>query len=730
MHDTNSERDPVEVLADEFMARQRQGECPTIDEYAARYPEWAEEIRVLFPTITALEKLKARGQRTHDGRVSLAGCRLERLGDFRVIREIGRGGMGFVFEAEQESLGRRVAVKVLPKQSLVDPKHLQRFQREARTAAGLHHTNIVPVFGVGQQDGFHYYVMQYIDGVGLDRVLARLEHRPSGASGEGLGCVVRELLNEQEAPPTASRDLSTDSPSPTPPEAMLQPTSPVRSQVTMSGGLLQAVPRPPEPTGSAGARTPGASYWDSVARIGIQIADALQYAHTRGTQHRDIKPANVIVDSQGVVWVADFGLAKALEHEPVSRSGDIMGTLAYMAPEQLQGRADARSDIYSLGLTLYELLTLRPAFQDADRVRLIQRVAHDVPPRPRQVRSEIPRDLETIVLKAIAHEPQHRFRSAEELATDLHCFLEDRPIRARRVSAAERLWRWCRRNPVVASLSATAATLLVLVAVTASVGYAHTSNALAGERMQRLRAETATDVAVQVLDRVYERFAPPDFAAMSDSVGPGGNGNPTARPVLSEGAAAVLEDLLVFYDRLAESGAKDAQYQEKVALANRRVGDIRHHLGQFEQGTEAYQRALDIYLQLDEPSLDKRHVLAIARIYIVLGEMAHRSGRPDEAQQQFLKALDVLQQALVAGVDANPEFRLQMTRAQRFLDWIEGVGPPPPKPLSPDSPRPGPPHGKSRPSGPPGFEGPGPKGKPRPVGSPPKLRPGTRPETP
>ena len=734
MPDAHADRDPVEVLADEFMARQRQGECPTIDEYAAQYPDLAEDIRVLFPTITALEKLKARGQRTSDGRASLAGSRLERLGDFRVIREIGRGGMGIVYEAEQESLARRVAVKVLPRQSLVDPKHLRRFRREARTAAGLHHTNIVPVFGVGQQDGFHYYVMQYIDGVGLDRVLARLEHGPAGVSGEGLSRVVRELLEEQQDPALESAGSSAGSPSPpaTHRDAIFQPTLPVHNQATQPGrgqigwdsvptGPGQSPnPRHPRPSVATARDTSSASYWASVAQIGMQIAEALQYAHSRGTLHRDIKPANLIVDAQGGVWIADFGLAQALEHEPASRSGDLVGTLAYMAPEQLQGRADRRSDVYSLGLTLYELLTLRPAFSDPDRARLIQRIASDTPTRPRLIRPEIPRDLETVVLKAIAHEPPHRYSSALELAADLQCFLEDRPIQARRVTAAERWWRWCRRNPVVASLAATAATLLVLVAATASVGYARTSSALAGERTQRQRAEAATDVAVQVLDRIYERFAPPEFAATVDAAAPGGDGDPAVKPVLSEGAAAVLEDLLVFYDRLAESGAKDDKYQEKVALANRRIGDIRHHLGQFPQATDAYRRALDMYSQLDQASRDKPHVAAIVNVATELGIVAHRSGEPERARRYFQEAL----QAWPQGVDASPEVRVQLTRAARFLAWIDAAGPPPEGPPGPDALPDGAPGMQfSPPVGEP-FDFPPPAG-PRPLRGPhPKLRPG------
>lgn len=693
MRDTKAHPDPLDVLATEFTARQRQGDCPTIEEYVERYPELAEEIRVLLPTIATLEKVKAGQQRTPDGRVSLAGRRLERLGDFRVIREIGRGGMGIVFEAEQQSLGRRVAVKVLPRQALVDAKHLERFHREARTAAALHHNNIVPVFGVGQHDGFRYYVMQLIEGVGLDRVLARLQDGGAGTSGDDLSRVVGELLEEQEGPSAASPAPSENAArrQPTPRDETRQPTMTVRSQVTEAGSTPQnAAPRS-VPAASTEATTPGVSRWQSVARLGIQIADALDYAHARGTLHRDIKPANLIVDHQGVVWVADFGLARALEDSAVSHSGDLVGTLAYMAPEQLQGQADHRSDIYSLGLTLYELLTLRLAFQETDRRQLLHQIAHEEPPRPRQIQPEIPRDLETIVLKTIAHEPERRYQSAADLAADLQRFLEDRPIRARRTPAPERLWRWCRRNPLVAGLSMAAAILLVLVAVTTSIGYARTTRALAGERIQRKRAEAATDVAIEVLDRIYERFAPPDFEAMTGLASQGTDGHAAAKPVLSEGAATVLEDLLVFYDRLAESGEKDSQHREKVALANRRVGDIRHHLCQFERAEAAYERAVDIYRQLNEASSDGAYIVDIASVYNELGIMAHRLGQPEQARQRLQHALDTLQKA--ADPDSDPELRFQMTRSRQILACIDNpMSLPPGPPATPGfgGPPPGP----------------------------------------
>jgi hypothetical protein len=205
----NSERDPLEMLAAEFMDRLRQGQRPSTEEYAAQHPELAEEIRELFPTIAMTERLKARQEQTSGGRVTLGAAPLTRLGDFRIIREIGRGGMGVVFEAEQESLGRRVAVKVLPRQTLLGEKHLKRFQREARIAANLHHTNIVEIFGVGEQDGFNYYVMQLIEGVGLDAVVPELAKAIQFASGsesapaivppekDRVSATVRQLLGAE-----------------------------------------------------------------------------------------------------------------------------------------------------------------------------------------------------------------------------------------------------------------------------------------------------------------------------------------------------------------------------------------------------------------------------------------------------------------------------------------------------------------------------------------------------
>jgi WD40 repeat protein len=211
-------------------------------------------------------------------------------------------------------------------------------------------------------------------------------------------------------------------------------------------------------------------YFQAVARVGQQAASALAYAHDRGVIHRDVKPSNLLLDSSGVVWITDFGLAKT-EEDQLTGTGEILGTLRYMAPERFEGTADARSDVYALGLTLYELLTLRPAFEVGDRMKLLEDIQRREPPRPRSLDPRIPRDLETVVLKAMNKASRQRYATAGELAEDLRRFLADEPVRARRASWASHLLRWCRRNPLVGSL--TAAVLLLVVVVAVVVGIAN-----------------------------------------------------------------------------------------------------------------------------------------------------------------------------------------------------------------------------------------------------------------
>jgi WD40 repeat protein/serine/threonine protein kinase len=379
--------------------------------------------------------------------------------------------MGIVYEAEQESLGRRVALKILPAGALLDERLRQRFQREARAAARLHHTNIVPVFGVGEEGGLLYYVMQFIPGLGLDRVLAEL--RRLGRKGSPATPVpvtatqVPAAAGEFSAADVAFSLLS--GPAVTGTFLADAAGSLADGPAGFDGGVGTEPQSGSKPlatgTDSASALSlsgSGRHYWKAVARIGVQVGEALDYAAGQGILHRDVKPSNLLLDLQGNVWVTDFGLAKATaDGENLTHTGDIVGTLRYMAPERFEGRSDIRADIYSLGLTLYELLVQRPAFTETDRSKLIHQLTHEEPVPPRRLEPGIPRDLETIVLKAIARDPGHRYQRAGELAEDLRRFGEDRPVKARRVSGAERLWRWCKRNPALATLTAAVVVLLL-----------------------------------------------------------------------------------------------------------------------------------------------------------------------------------------------------------------------------------------------------------------------------
>ena len=494
MTTSSNARNPVEVLAEEFLDRKRRGEQPTLREYVEHYPELADDIRDLFPALLMMEDL---GESSGGTTGSLAadngaavGVRLQRLGDYRILRQIGRGGMGVVYEAEQESLGRRVALKVLSASSLLDPKQVRRFEREAKAAAKLHHTNIVPVFGVGRQDGHHYFVMQFIAGLGLDVVLddlRRLRGGKSEAKPAPAACRIASLTGADVARSLLTGRFDADGP-------------PEDASVTESfDEAAPAANGPPADSGSSQVILPGSSelsassdpdrqFYRSVARIGVQVAEALEYANRQGILHRDIKPSNLLLDNHGNVWVADFGLAKTAEADDLTHTGDILGTIRYMAPERFSGQCDARSDVYSLGLTLYELVALRPAYEAADRHSLMERVLHDEPDRLKKLAPGVPRDLETIIAKAIARDPAGRYTAAAALAEDLKRFVEDRPIRARRVSSPERLVRWCRRNPVVAGLLAAVFVLLATVAGVASVGYVQTRVALNREAEQRIAA--------------------------------------------------------------------------------------------------------------------------------------------------------------------------------------------------------------------------------------------------
>jgi WD40 repeat protein/serine/threonine protein kinase len=462
----SADRDPIEQLADSFLRRYRAGERPSAEEYIARYPELADQIGELLAAVLLMEE-KGHATESGDGgsagRGSLVG---QRLGDYRLLREVGRGGMGVVYEAVQESLGRHVALKVLSAGLGAQGEFLERFRREARAAAGLHHTNIVPVFGVGEHEGTPFYVMQFIRGLGLDRVLEVVcrRHAPTVS---GAGRVSTPSRPAESSGPSAVRPPSTE--------------------VRPAASADRETPDLGEPSGLTTQAE--AEYFRAVARLIVQAADALDHAHRHGVLHRDIKPSNLLLDGHGTVWVADFGLAKTSGGETLTGTGDVLGTVRYMAPERFRGEADARSDVYALGATLYELLTLRPAFADSDRLRLMERIRLADRPPPRRLAPRLPRDLETIVLKAMAAAPAERYATAAALADDLRRFLSDRPIRARPLGPVGRLVRWGRRNPALAAVSGLALLAGSAVVVVSILFGMHQYRSAADLRQERRKSD-------------------------------------------------------------------------------------------------------------------------------------------------------------------------------------------------------------------------------------------------
>jgi tetratricopeptide (TPR) repeat protein/serine/threonine protein kinase len=425
------------------------------------------------------------------------------LGDFQLIREIGRGGMGVVYEAIQLSLGRRVALKVLPFAATMDPRQLQRFRHEAQAAAMLHHPNVVPVFGVGCERGVHYYAMQLIEGQSLAAMIDELRGPVHSSGGGGT---------ENQVDHSAQRSIGfkgfnrpSDSAGAENPKIHENRAAPI-SRVPVGTADTPAVAvRTTQP-----ARRDRA-YYRHIAELIAQAADALEYAHSMGVVHRDVKPANLLLDEAGHLWVTDFGLAKLDAAVGMTVSGDLIGTLRYMSPEQAlarHGLVDHRTDVYSLGATLYELLTLRPAVDGHDKHELLKRVAFEEPVAPRKLEKGVPAELETIALKALTKEPVGRYATAGELADDLRRFLEDKPIQAKPPTLLQRTAKWARRHKLVAA--GLAAVLVAAAILAVGAGFWHQRRIAETERAVTValaQAETLRAEGVKLVDWPERRHA-------------------------------------------------------------------------------------------------------------------------------------------------------------------------------------------------------------------------------
>jgi hypothetical protein len=497
----------IEIL-ERYMEALEAGDAPPREALLAEHTDLADRLKSALAGLHFVRRAKRPGpppDRPAGKAPAGDDAALEgrELGDFRIVREVGRGGMGVVYEAEQLSLGRRVALKVLPFAAVMEPKHLQRFRNEAQAAAHLHHTNIVPVYSVGAERGVHYYAMQFIEGESLARAISEMRR---GGAGEG-------------------------------------PRSPISSH--------------------GSNREP--AFLRMAARIGVQAAEALDHAHQLGVVHRDVKPGNLLVDATGNLWVTDFGLARFDTGANLTMTGDLVGTVRYMSPEQALAKrvpVDCRTDVYSLGATLYEIFTLEPAVTGETPHAVIQEIAFKDPRPARRLNPAIPPDLETILVKAMAKDPGQRYATAQEMADDLRRFLEDKPIVAKKPSLVAVAQKWARRHR---TLVGAAIGLLFL----ATAGLAVATVLIAREREEtRRQAALAEAVSGFLNDDLLASIA-------TGEMGPG----VTLREVL-DAASARIEG------RFADEPLVEARLRRTIGTAYDRLeldGEAEPHL------TRAYE---------------------------------------------------------------------------------------------------------------------------------------------
>ncbi len=380
------------------------------------------------------------------------------LGDYTLRRRIGRGGMGIVYDAWQQSMERPVALKVLPPAIAADEKAFHRFMREARAAGKLNHPNVVPVYAVGQDDKTPFYAMELVEGKTLDRILARIR-AATGKEADKL-----ELL--ESCSKAFAQSEEDDGPG-------------AHAETPAEGRAPRTI---------AGSEDVELRYWSRLAAAFAGAADGLHHAHSRGIVHRDIKPSNLILDGNGRIRILDFGLARQEGLESLTATGAAVGTPLYMSPEQAQARRveiDHRTDIYSLGTTLYEMLAERPPFQGKSHQDTLAQIISRDPESPRKLRPRLPRDLDTIVMKCLRKNPKDRFGTAEALAQDLRRFVRGEPIEARPQAPIERLLRRAKRH----ALRIGAAVLLVLLAgVSALLVHQYRVRLAEGRAVEELKA--------------------------------------------------------------------------------------------------------------------------------------------------------------------------------------------------------------------------------------------------
>ncbi len=620
-------------VVDEYLDQRAAGSRPDIETFAERHPDLADLIRGSLRALDVVgEKLNSDDEITGESPAK----ERKQLGDFRILRELGSGGMGFVYEAEQLSMARHVALKILPMAGALQEKSLQRFRNEVRAASMLDHPHIVSIYSVGEDRGVHYYAMQLIRGQSLARVIEELS-RTSDPTRSLTGDSISQILSGGTTKPSARRDDPTDGDTNNDADSSSHPSP---------------VGRPdPQARASTLKTTRGhAQFFRSVARLGIQAADALQHAHDLGVLHRDIKPGNLMLDAGVNLHITDFGLARIETDAGMTLTGDLVGTLRYMSPEQALAKRvviDHRSDIYSLGMTLYELIALRPAFGASDRQELLKQIAFEEPKRLRKRFRSVPLELSTIIHKAIEKDPQDRYESATKLAEDLQAFLDDRAVRAKPPGPIELARKWSRRHrALVWTASVSALVMLVIAVAMLSISNAMISEerngkaaaltdrtAALAEKGAALEAkEKALTVADANLQKALDAIDGM-LTQVSEQTGSIPELTPLRRDLLSK-AVSLCKELLT-------ENPHDERVRFQLAKSHYLLGKIYENLGEPESARQQGRDAASILeVMTKEFPLKGDYAFLLARTY---DHLTYHSDTYDEKCERFERAIPLLE---------------------------------------------------------------------------------------
>lgn len=488
-----------------YLEAYRKGVAPSPEDYSKQYPDCERELLEMLSALVSMEEFGKTKKNILLGKTPELPVP-ESLGEFKILERLGAGGMGTVYKAIQLSLNRPVAIKILSPLWSTDNELIKKFELESQVIARLHHPNIVQVFGAGHEQGYHFYVM--------------------------------ELINGKEVMQHAIQSLF-----------------------------------------------PSCSLSNAVAKVGLQAAQALAYAHSCKVLHRDIKPSNILLDHEGCAHISDFGLATILDENDSAllASRSHFGSLPYMSPECLSGKTHSyASDQYSLGLTLYDLMSGKPSFGTGNPTSILKQISN----QQFGAIEKIDSDLKRILLKSMSYLPEDRYTTVDEMAEDLKRYLNNEPIRARPVSSLRRVWLWARRRPAIACLSSLAAILLIAWMTSLLSGYRHLSLALQQSEQNAQVADHALSAAFK-----YSSELP---------------GTQNTRLLLT---------LLPYYEMIS---SQERLADSKIADANRILGQIAMRGGKTTLAEDSFKRTLSIFRQPSDRNL--------------LASCLHAQGRKEEAQ--------------------------------------------------------------------------------------------------